>query len=158
MSMGSGTSDRSHKGLWLGGGIAAALALAAYVGFQNPPAPEDAVGTIAEAKRYRGEKIDSADVQLGDQTIQELVQTDEFASLIQDEDFVKLMADGRFAELMADGRLAQLMADGRFVELMADGRYAALMVDGRLAQLAADGRYAELMADSRYAEIGRAHV
>ena len=46
----------------------AVVGAVAYYGSQHPSDGEDAAGTIAPAKRYRGEQITSEDVQLGDQS------------------------------------------------------------------------------------------
>ncbi len=62
----------------------AALAVVAYFGMINPPGDEVA-GTVVPAERYRTEQPGAADVELGDQTIQEFMQTDAFELILNDE-------------------------------------------------------------------------
>ena len=62
----------------------AALAVVAYFGMNNPPGDEVA-GTVVPAERYRAEQPTSDDVLLGDQAVQEFIQTDTFELIISDE-------------------------------------------------------------------------
>jgi len=48
-------SSRGRKTLILGAGLVAIAAIVAYVGFDYPPASDDAAGTIVPANRYRAD-------------------------------------------------------------------------------------------------------
>ena len=66
------------------GGVAA-LAVVAYFGLNNPPGSDEVAGTVAPAERYRADQMTSDDVSLGDQSVQNFMQTDLFAKLQSDE-------------------------------------------------------------------------
>src|SRR4029450_5803528 len=71
----------------LGGGLAAAIAAVVYFGMDYPPSRNEVAGTIAPAQRYRAPPIDEKGVQLGDQGITQLMQTDTFTRLVKDAQF-----------------------------------------------------------------------
>ena len=64
----------------------------AYIGFANPPG-DALTGAVAPAERYRAEQPSADDIQLGDQELQAVLQTDEFARLVADESFQKAMSN-----------------------------------------------------------------
>ena len=65
----------------------AALAVVAYFGMSYPPSGDDVVGTVAPAERYRADQPDADDVLLGDQALQQFMQSDTFTTLANDEAF-----------------------------------------------------------------------
>ena len=65
--------------------LVAVVAGVGYFASQHPPASEDVAGTIAPAQRYRADQIGSQDIQLGDQSIQQFMQTDLFEQIMTDE-------------------------------------------------------------------------
>ena len=67
----------------------AALGVLAYFGMSNPPGDE-VTGTVAPAERYRAEQDN--EIQLGDESIQEVLQSDVFETLVNDESFRAAMA------------------------------------------------------------------
>ena len=91
----------------------------AYIGFANPPG-DALTGAVAPAERYRAEQASSDDIQLGDQGIQRLMQTDTFDRLIRDESFRDLAASAQFADLAANAQFADLMANAQFARLLAN--------------------------------------
>jgi hypothetical protein len=64
------TSNKSVPVIVIG---VAALAAVAYFGMNNPTDSGDAAGTVAPAERYRANALSEEDVQLGDQTVQQLM-------------------------------------------------------------------------------------
>jgi hypothetical protein len=105
--------------------VAAVIGAVAYYGSQSPPVEDEAAGTIAPAKRYRGEQISSEDIQLGDQGVQRLMQTDAFARLQNDPDFAALVRDPAFAKLAGDPAFAKLASDPAFARLVNDPSLSA---------------------------------
>src|SRR5210317_572976 len=68
---------------------AVALGVVAFFGMNNIPS-EDVSGTVAPAERYRADQ--NNEIQLGDESIQEVLQSDVFERLINDEAFRSAMA------------------------------------------------------------------
>ena len=78
-----------------------ALAAVAYFGMNYPTDSGDAVGTVAPAERYRAEQPSSDNIQLGDQSIQAVMQTDTFAKLVADDAFREAMSSEAFREAIS---------------------------------------------------------
>ena len=57
----------------------AALAVIAYFGMNT--GPDEVAGTVAPAERYRAEQMSEDDINLGDQSVQDFMQSDLFAKL-----------------------------------------------------------------------------
>ena len=91
-----------------------------YVGLQSPVG-DNAAGTVAPAERYRAEQPSSDDLQLGDQELQEVLQTDEFARLIADESFQKAMANPEFRAALDNSAFHAAMSNAAVREAMASG-------------------------------------
>mgnify|MGYP000567893773 CR=1 FL=1 len=66
----------------------AALGVLVFFGMNNPPGDE-VTGTVAPAERYRAEQTN--EIQLGDESIQEVLQSDIFETLVNDESFRSAM-------------------------------------------------------------------
>ena len=62
---------------------AAVLAAIAYFGATYPPGGDDMAGTVAPAQRYRADQPTADEIQLGDQALQEIMQTDDFDRLVE---------------------------------------------------------------------------
>ncbi len=77
---------------------AVVLVAVLYVG-SNLSTDEEVTGTVAPAERYRADQPGADDIQLGDQSIQELMQTDAFDAMNKDESFRELARSEAFAEL-----------------------------------------------------------
>ena len=77
----------------------AALAAVAYFGMNNPPGDEVA-GTVAPAERYRA--ASDNEIQLGDESIQEVMQSDAFARLVADDAFRDAMRSADTVRRTAD--------------------------------------------------------
>ena len=57
--------------------------------------------SVAPAERYRAEQPGADDIQLGDQELQAVLQSDEFARLVADESFQKAMSNSAFRDALA---------------------------------------------------------
>ncbi|MCZ6912137.1 MAG: hypothetical protein O7F72_04960, partial [Proteobacteria bacterium] len=68
-------------------GLLAVIGVIAYFGDMFPFGDEQATGTIAPADRYRSDQVSGEDVQLGDEAIAQLMQTDAFELMINDPGF-----------------------------------------------------------------------
>ena len=78
-----------------------ALAAVAYFGMNTPSDSDDAAGTVAPAERYQAEQPAADEIQLGDESIQEVIQTDTFAKLVADEAFQEAMRSEAFQNALA---------------------------------------------------------
>ena len=63
-----------------------------YLGGDFPGGDDQASGTIVPAERYRGEQVSGSDVQLGDESVAQLMQTDLFEAMVNDAAFADAMA------------------------------------------------------------------
>ncbi|MDH5583849.1 MAG: hypothetical protein OEY82_08295, partial [Gammaproteobacteria bacterium] len=78
-----------------------ALVAVAYFGMNYPTDGSDAAGTVAPAERYRADQIGAGDVELGDQAIQEFMQTDVFTALTNDAAFRNALKSDAFRAALA---------------------------------------------------------
>ena len=69
----------------------AALVVVAYFGV-NHPAGDEVAGTVAPAERYRAEQISADNIDLGDQSVQDFMQSDLFAKLSSVQRLLLLVA------------------------------------------------------------------
>ena len=90
-----------------------AVAAVVYVGLNYPPSDQDVAGTIVAAKRYRAETIDQTGVQLGDQTVAQLMQTDTFTRLVNDASFRAMAQNAQFLVITHNKR-TMAIADSLF--------------------------------------------
>ena len=90
------TSNKAFPIILIG---VAALGVLAYVGMVNQPGDE-VTGTVAPAQRYQAEQ--NNEIQLGDQSIQEVMQSDTFARLVTDDAFRDATVKLRF---LANGQV-----------------------------------------------------
>ena len=70
-------------------GLAVVIGGVAYLGDDFPSGSDQASGTIVPAERYRGEQISSNDVELGDESVAQLMQTDLFQQIVSDASFAE---------------------------------------------------------------------
>ncbi len=103
-------------------GIAAtvAAALGIYVAMGGSVPPQGTEGTIGAAKRYQGQQLTSDDVQLGDQSTQDFLQSATFDALRRDPElrksFVSVVSNPGFAKLATDAELVRrLTTDAEIV-------------------------------------------
>ncbi len=69
-------SVSNHKTWIVVGVLAVVIGGVAFLGDDFPPGSDQASGTIVPAERYRGEQISKSDVELGDESVSQLMQTD----------------------------------------------------------------------------------
>ena len=90
--------------------VIGAIALVAVVWFgSNMSTDEEVTGTVAPAERYRAEQPGADDIQLGDQELQAVLQTDEFARLVADESFQKAMSNSAFRDALNNAAFLEAM-------------------------------------------------
>jgi hypothetical protein len=83
---------------WIGAGIAlVAVAIVVRYGFDSVPKPEDVAGTVVPAQRYRAPQA-APEIQLGDQSLAQLMQNDAFVRLIRDPQVQALVKEPGFVE------------------------------------------------------------
>ena len=105
------SSFRSNSKAWVvGGGAVLALAVVVYVGTGYPPNELAASGTIAPAERYRAAQVTADEVQLGDQAVAQLMQTDLFERMVSDPEFRAMAADPGFQALAQHPQALAAMA------------------------------------------------
>lgn len=100
---------------WIGAGIAlVAVAIVVRYGFDSVPKSEDVAGTVVPAQRYRAPQA-APDIQLGDQSLAQLMQNDAFVKLIRDPQVQAMVREPGFAEaarvLLENPEAARLMIE-----------------------------------------------
>ena len=88
----------------------AALVVVAYFGV-NHPAGDEVAGTVAPAERYRAEQISADNIDLGDQSVQDFMQSDLFAKLSTDEALRDAFASDAVRDAMANDAVRDAMAN-----------------------------------------------
>ena len=88
----------------------AALAVVAYFGMNNPPG-EGVSGTVAPAERYRADQISADDIDLGDQAVQDFMQSDLFAKLTTDEALRDAFANDAVRDALANDAVRDALAN-----------------------------------------------
>jgi len=91
-----------------------ALCAVAYFGMNYPTDSGDAAGTVVPAERYRAEQAGNDEIQLGDESIQSVMQTDAFAKLVADDAFQEAMASEAFMEAMSSEALLEAFGNEAF--------------------------------------------
>ena len=95
------------------------LAAIAYFGVTYPPGSDDMAGTIAPAERYRASQPTSEEIQLGDQALQEVMQTDAFDRLVNDEAFQEAMQNEAFREALSNEAFVEALTNEALQEALA---------------------------------------
>ena len=88
----------------------AAMAVVAYFGM-NYPAGDEVTGTVAPAERYRAEQISEDDIALGDQAVQDFMQSDLFAKLTTDEALRDAFANDAVRDALANESVRDAFAN-----------------------------------------------
>ena len=102
-------ANEQNKKRWVVGTVVAVAVAGAvsYFGF-DVPGGNDLSGTIAPAERYRGEQLTDSDIQLGDQSIAQIMQTDVFERMVKDPAFRAMASDANFKALASQPAFAAM--------------------------------------------------
>jgi len=151
---GDGKGTSMNKKWIVGIAAAVAAALGIYVAAGGSIPPRGAEGTIGAAKRYQGQPISTADVQLGDQALQKFLQSPTFDKLRRDpalrKAFVKVVSSPGFKKVANDPSFAALASSDAFVALANDAALKQLAVDADLKQLGVK----QLATDAELKQLG----
>jgi hypothetical protein len=121
---GSGTGARlmfwtggieMRKRLMWGLAAAAAIVLAYFAVNGFPKVDQGSEATIGAAKRYQAGQIDSKDVVLGDQSVQQFMQSDVFDRLVKDPAAVRALSDAGIRAQIADASILRAISDPELV-------------------------------------------
>jgi hypothetical protein len=121
-----GSGNGARLMLWTGGiemrkrlmwGLAAAAAIVlAYFAVNGfPKVDQGSEATIGAAKRYQAGQIDSKDVVLGDQSVQQFMQSDVFDRLVKDPAAVRALSDAGIRAQIADADILRAIGDPQLV-------------------------------------------
>ena len=105
-------------------GLAIVIGGVAFLGNDFPAGDDQASGTIVPAERYRGEQIASDDVELGDESVAQLMQTDLFEQIVSDPAFAEAMRSDAFRAAMASDAFRTAMASDAFRTAMSSDSFA----------------------------------
>ncbi|MGH8122546.1 MAG: hypothetical protein ACREPT_07215 [Rudaea sp.] len=130
------------------GGLAASIAAVVYFGLGYPPKIDQVAGTIAPAERYRAPAVGS--VELGDQSIPQLMQTDTFTQLVKDPEFRSLVANADFNNLLKNGDFNNLVKNGDFNNLLKNGDFNNLVKNGDFNNLIKNGDFNNLVKNGDF--------
>ncbi len=109
------------------GVLAVVIGGVAFLGNDFPSGSDQASGTIVPAERYRGEQITSSDVELGDESVAQLMQTDLFQQIVSDAAFADALQSDAFRTAMASDSFRTAMANDSFRSAMASDNYRTAM-------------------------------
>ena len=101
------TSNKTIPAFVIGAVFGGAIA---YFGLTNPPG-DALTGAVAPAERYRAEQISGDDINLGNQDIQDFMQTEFFAKLASDEALRNAFADEAVRNAFAEDSIRNAFAD-----------------------------------------------
>lgn len=148
-----GTGEAMNKKWIVGIAAAVAAAIGIYVAAGGSIPPRGVEGTIGAAKRYQGQQISTADVQLGDQALQKFLQSTTFDKIRRDpalrKSFIKVVSSPAFAKVANDPSFAALASSDAFLALTSDAALKQLATDADLKllgvkQLATDAELKQL--------------
>jgi hypothetical protein len=142
-ALATGGGPMSKKIMW-GLAAAAAVVLGVFAVKGFPPV-DDTQGTIGAAKRYNAGQLGDQDVQVGDTTVQDFLQSDTFAAIVKDPDAVKLLSDPGLAKLLADPGFARNLADADFGRALSDPGLARALADPALARFFGDANLSRVL-------------
>lgn len=115
MATGTKTISAFVIGAVLGAGIT-------YFGLSYPP--ENALtGTVAPAERYQAAQPGADSIQLGDESLQQVMQTDVFNNLINDEAFIESMRSEDFQAGFDSAALRLVMSNASFNEALRSEKF-----------------------------------
>ena len=87
----------ANRKTWIGAGVTAvAVAVVVQFGFDGYPKKEDLAGTVVPAQRYRADQAATQNIQLGDQTVAQLLQNDSFLRMVKDPQIRAMAMDPAF--------------------------------------------------------------
>jgi hypothetical protein len=98
--------------------FAVVIAVVAYVGVKYPIPGDDAAGTVAPAEREIGDQISGDQVELDDETVAQVMQTDVYQMIISDAAFAEAMRSEPFRNLLRNRRYLELMDDAVLVSAL----------------------------------------
>ena len=98
----------------------------AYFGLTNPPG-DALTGAVAPAERYRAEQISGDDIALGDQSLQDFMQTDVFTSLTSDAAFSAAINSEAFRATMNSEQFRKAMNSEAFRAALDSEAFRATM-------------------------------
>lgn len=104
-----------RKRLMWGLAAAAAIVLAYFAVNGFPKVDQGSEATIGAAKRYQAGQIDSKDVVLGDQSVQQFMQSDVFDRLVKDPAAVRALSDAGVRAQIADADILRAIGDPQLV-------------------------------------------
>jgi len=117
------------------------LVVGYWIGHTTNVPENESVGTIGAATRVHTEQITSADVEIDQPELQEILQSDEFQRMVE---------DGVFAELYANPELAELWAHPNFTMALANPEVVLALSNTELMEAMATNKdYLTLMARPR---------
>ena len=108
-------------------GLAVVIGGVAFLGNGFQFGDDQASGTIVPAERYRGEQIDSSDVELGDESVAQLMQTDLFQQIVSDAAFAEAMRSDAFRSAMASEAFRSAMSSEAFRSAMSNEAFRSAM-------------------------------
>jgi hypothetical protein len=98
-----------NKTMIFGLAAAAAVVLAVITYTNYPPATEGTEATIGAAQRAQAPQIAPADVKLGDQSSQELLQSDTWDAIMKDEDLRSTLEDAEMRKILEDAEMRKAL-------------------------------------------------
>ena len=104
------TSNKTIPAFVIGAVFGGAIA---YFGLTNPPG-DALTGAVAPAERYRTEQPGADSIQLGDESIQDVMQSDAFARLVADDAFRDAMPSEAFRDELGSNALRDAFASASF--------------------------------------------
>jgi hypothetical protein len=118
----------TRKAMW-GVAAAAAILLGVFVIRGFPPVGRGTEGTVGAAKKYEAPQIAANDVVVGDASVQEFLQS---------EDFDRLAKDPEARSVLTDTAIQAYMRDARFVNAIKDADVRSTLTNQAVAAIHAD--------------------
>ena len=123
----------SNQKIWIAIGVlAVVVGGVAFLGDDFPTGSEQASGTIVPAERYRGEQITSSDVELGDESVAQLMQTDLFQQIVSDAAFASALNSDSFRSAMNSEAFRSAMNSDSFRSALASDSFRNAMANEAL--------------------------
>ncbi len=98
--------------------FAVVIAVVAYVGVKYPIAGDDAAGTVAPAVREIGDQISGDQVQLDDEAVSQLMQTDIYQTIIADDAFRAASRNEDFMRELRSDDVARVFGNDAAMEAL----------------------------------------
>ncbi|HEY8011300.1 MAG TPA: hypothetical protein VIE67_09915 [Rudaea sp.] len=129
-------------------GLAVSIAAVVYFGLGYPPKIDQVAGTIAPAERYRAAAVDS--VELGDQSIPQLMQTDTFTRLVKDPQFRALVTNAQFNGLVKNADFNNLVKNADFNNLVKNADFNNLVKNADFNNLVKNADFNNLVKNADF--------